>query len=184
MDSYVKAIMYAYPYLEYMEKEYAQHIENKAVLSYAGDQNVERLAEYIVGQVIEKEKIGKLKTLADQVWETLTDVEKTLVAIRYFGAEKKIKRATRATGAGTFRVDEIRERLKTAFSNERNYFRRQQRLLKRLAATFRNLGLTEAAFLSEFGDVAFLRKVFETVKEGKDARLQLNEKRWLGRERK
>ena len=98
MDSYVKAIMYAYPHLEYMEKEYAQHIENKAVLSYAGDQNVERLAEYIAGQVIEKEKIGKLKALADKVWETLSDVEKTLVAIRYFGKEKKIKNATKAVG--------------------------------------------------------------------------------------
>ena len=172
--------MYAYPYLEYMETEYAQHIENKAVLSYAGDQNVERLAEYIAGQVIEKEKIGKLKTLADRVWATLNDVERTLAAVRYFGTEKKIKKAPKGVAAGVFRVDEIRQRLKTAFSNERNYFRRQQRLVKKLAATFRGFGLTEAAFLSEFGQIAFLKKVFETVKAGKDARLRLNEKRWLG----
>lgn len=181
MDSYVKAIMYAYPYLEYMEREYAQHIENKAVLSYAGDQNVERLAEYIAGQVIKKEKIGKLKALADEVWKTLSDVEKTLVSIRYFGKEKKIKNATKGVEAVTSSTDALRQRLRTTFSNERNYFRRQQRLLKRIAATFRNFGLTERAFLSEYGEISFLKKVYDTVKLGKDARLRLNEKRWLGK---
>ena len=179
MENYVKAIMYAYPRMEALEKEYAEHIENKALLSFKGRERTESLLEYLAGQILQKEKLSALKEIVDKVWAQLSDVEKTLVAIRYFGKQTKIKRFPFKDEKAFENAEAMKFRLKGALSSERNYFRRQARLVKRLAILFRFYGLTEEVFLKEYAEIETVKRIFELVNEGKDKRLTASERRWL-----
>ena len=56
MEKYLKAVLYAYPFLETVEQDYDEHIKNKAVLSYRGDKSAEELAVYIAGEIIRRDR--------------------------------------------------------------------------------------------------------------------------------
>ncbi|MBP3422500.1 MAG: hypothetical protein J6K86_01910, partial [Clostridia bacterium] len=53
LKNYVKIILYAYPLLKTVEKDYEEHIGNKALLSYDGRWTAEQTAEYIAGEILE-----------------------------------------------------------------------------------------------------------------------------------
>ena len=179
MENYVKAILYAYPRMETLKTEYSEHIENKAVLSFRGRESTVELVEYLAGQIIQKEKLTALKEIVDKVWAELSPVEQTLVAIRYFGKPTKIKRFPFHSENAFENFESVRSRLKGALSSERNYFRRQARLLKHIATLFRFYGLSEEVFLKEYIQIEAVKRIFDLVNDGKDKRLTISERRWL-----
>ena len=85
MENYAKVILYAYPLLKTVGDDYAEHIRNKAVLSYNSPLTTERLAEYLTQEIVCKNALEWLKTTVESLMDRLTEEERTLLDIRYFG---------------------------------------------------------------------------------------------------
>ncbi len=172
MKGYVKAILYVYPFLKTVEKDYEDHILNKAVLSYRGSMNADKLAEYIAGQIVEKRNLVWLKGCVDRVLKKLSDVEKMLVQMRYFGKRKKIKRGVSCpTQSVSGQV---------SLPCERKYFRLQSRLIKKLTELFAGEGITEETFAFTFEKMPLFHRAYALMKRGKNNGLSQTEKEWLG----
>ncbi|MBE7068253.1 MAG: hypothetical protein E7381_03020 [Clostridiales bacterium] len=169
MENYVKAVLYAYPLLETVETDYGEHIYNKAILSYKSEKPAEVLAEYIVGELIEKERLVWLKTLTEKVLATLSDVERTWIAVRYFGKEKRIKSPLppnkRKEGRG--------------FLSEGQYFRMQQRLGNRVGERLVALGLDKTRFEKEFKDMKIFEEIFKFLERKKECCVSQRERKWI-----
>ena len=157
--------------MEELIEDYAVHIRNKALFSYTGSQNAERLAEYLAEQILEKRNFERLKKLLDGVWEKLNDTDKYFARLKYFPDEKNAEES--AFGGDRLTV----EKCAVAFTSERNYFRRQNKLLKKVGALLRSVGLTEDTFLKEFGKIPVLRIVYKNIKNGKERKMNRREKR-------
>ena len=156
----MKAILYTYPKLKALEEDYAQHIENKAVLSYKyiGDPSV--LAEYIAGEICKKRKLAWLKEELDQVFNRLTEEEYLLLSIRYFG---KISRAKNERA----KIDTAKELLEKYQWSERSYYRKQNRVLKKMIAEVNRIGINKEVFEKEYLQFEFLRAVYRFLNASK-----------------
>lgn len=172
LKGYVKAILYVYPFLKTVEKDYEDHILNKAVLSYRGNVNADKLAEYIAGQILEKRNLVWLKGCVDRVLKKLSDTEKMLVQMRYFGKRKKIKRGVSCPtqNAGG----------QVSLPCERKYFRLQNRLVKKLTELFAGEGICEETFAFTFEKMPLFHKAYTLIRREKDKGLSQTEKEWLG----
>lgn len=167
MENYVKVVLYAYPILKGTVEAYREHIKNKALLSYRSDALAEELAEYIAEEIVCKRKLEWLKNAVEGVVNRLDAVEKTLIFIRYFGKERKIKRA------------ETNLEKRAGSWSESMYFRKQNRLGEKVGAMLRTYGLTKEVFESEFASLEIFRKINKFVEAGKDRKISENEKRWV-----
>lgn len=147
MKNFVKIILYAYPLLKTVEKDYEEHIANKALLSYDGRWTAEQTAEYLAKEIIEMRRLEWLKGKVKRVLDKLTEEERALVEIKYFGKRKKwqflFNKENPSAGKWT----------------ERSYFRRQQRLGEKLSALFIAEGIDEKRFVDELSGVSILKKV-------------------------
>jgi hypothetical protein len=154
VENCVKAILYTYPKLKNFEKDYEEHIENKAILSYRYKGATENVVEYIAEEILRKRRLAMLKETLDKIFSKLTEEEKTLLAIRYFGKIRKAKTPkeqkdfseSKGTGAN-FQW------------SERSYYRKQNRLLKKLVAEFCRVGLTKERIEKEYLCFEFLKAV-------------------------
>ncbi|MBQ7368428.1 MAG: hypothetical protein IJW60_01800 [Clostridia bacterium] len=174
MENYVKTILYAFPLLANVEEDYQLHIQNKAVLSYRSDKSAWEFAEYLAGEVCEKQALLWLKATVQGVLDTLTDVERALVGARYFGKRKRFKETL-------FAARKKKNGAIAAWS-ERQYFRFQKRLGEKLAAIFKREGLTAEVFEKTYAQTDIFRKIYRAVCEGKDRKITQSERRWLGAE--
>ncbi len=172
LKNYAKAILYAYPLLATVEEDYESHIKNKALLSYDNGKSAVEIATYLAGEILEMRRLEWLKGKVAEVLARLTDVERTLVEIRYFGKTKRLKCLLQKQ-KGT-------QPLRKPFLTERTYFRRQQRLGEKLCGLFTLYGLTEDRFLTEFLPMEIFRKIYSGVEAGKDRKIRSNEQRWFG----
>ncbi len=150
MENYAKVILYTYPLLKTVGKDYADHIRNKALLSYESAWDTERLTEYLAEEILRKERLEWLRSVVEEVLAELNDLEKALVAIRYFGKRKRTKAACQDN------------------MSERDYFRRQQRLAEKLNKLLGEKGLTEEVYLRDFAGLDIFEKIHRFVAEGKD----------------
>lgn len=164
MENYVKAVLYAYPLLKTVERDYAEHIRNKAVLSYKSPMTAENLATYIAEEILHRDKLLWLRGLIENVICRLSEEEKTLLSIRYFGKVRKIKSVP---------VED-----KKGYS-ERSYFRKQNRLSEKVAAMLRASGLTEEKFRLELSQIEIFDKIGRCVAKGLDEKITADERRWL-----
>ena len=155
MENYAKVMLYVYPFLKAVDKDYEEHIRNKAVLSYGSKKTAEQLTEYIAGEIIVKRNLECLKQDLEKVLDKLSDVEKCLVEIRYFGKRKQLRDFFKSEKGGEI-------------WNEGKYFRRQKRLGEKLAAMMRSVGLTKERYLAEFAQVEIFKKIARFVEEGRD----------------
>ncbi len=169
MKEYVKILLYAYPFLRTVGKDYEEHIRNKAVLSYEGKRSAESLAEYLAGEILQMRRLEWLKERIDGVLASLSDVERTLLAIRYFGKVGKIK---------SF-LGVRREGYQSRVWTERTYFRRQRRLGEKVAARLVGAGVTEEVYLADFAGVELFQKLSRGVAAGKDKKISACERRGL-----
>lgn len=164
LEEFVKAVLYAFPVLEEMEEEYETHIRNKAVLSYKSQLPTEELAEYIVKEIIEKQRMQWLKRTVGGVLDRLNDLEKTLIAVRYFGKKRKWK-------------DRPQIALFDDWS-ESKYFRTQQRLGEKVAAMLKSAGVTQALFEGWFLPTELFTCIHKYLTRAEQKGLK-REKSWL-----
>ena len=171
MKNYVKAVLYGYPLLETVSEDYQVHIENKAALSVRTDKSAFELAVELAGEVCEKRDLEWLKGCVESALDMLTDVEKTLITIRYFGKRRKIKKSLLA-------IDE-RPKTEIAAWSERKYFRFQSRLSEKVGAIMNRLGVTEEVFEKKFAKTDIFEKIYRFVCEGKDQKIAQKAWRWV-----
>ncbi len=170
MNTYVKAVLYAYPFLKTVEEDYEEHIKNRALLSYRSNKTAEELAYAIAEDILEKDKLVRLKGQIERVLERLSDVERTLVGVRYFGKKRKINRPIEVRGE---------ERKSRYFDwSERKYFRVQSRLVNKLRALFVAVGLTRERFEKELAHTELFEKICRYV-EGRNTKISREERAWL-----
>ncbi len=158
MKSYAKGILYAYPFLQTAGKDYEEHIKNKGLLSYDSRWTAEGLAEYLAGEIIEMHNLEWLKAKLDEIFARLSEEEKWLLSLRYFGKKPNVgkKRWT-----------------------ERTYFRRQKRLLEKLTAMLALAGITEEVYERDFASVEIFRKINRCVESGKEEKISAKERRFF-----
>ena len=172
MENYVKVILYAYPLLETVGKDYEEHIKNKALRSYESSTTTERLAEYLAGEILCMDKLEWLKATVDAVLDKLDEVERALLAIRYFGKRKGIRKFL-PLRKGT-------EALKRGCVwSEGTYRRRQRRLGEKMAALLKGAGVTQAVYERDFLEVDIFRKIHNFVEKGRDKKISAEERRFM-----
>ena len=168
LENYIKTVLYAYPLLKTVEEDYAEHIKNKAILSYDSRWDAERLTEYLAEEILSKNHLIWLRSMVDKVVDRLSETERALLSIRYFG---------KAGSARTFSL-QGKERGATVWS-ERTYFRKQQRLGEKVAAMLRVSGVTKEVFDRDFSRLDIFRKIYRFVEEGRDRIIAADETRRL-----
>lgn len=168
LEKYVKAVLYAYPVLLTVEKDYGQHIENMALLSYKSEKSAEDLIEKIADEILIKDKLIRLKEIMESILKELTDVERTLIGIRYFGIERKIKRYQAMASTNAFQP-----------WSESRYFRMQARLIKKVAEKLALKGFTKAQFEREYAKIELFEKIFGYISRRNENVMTKREKRWL-----
>ena len=141
MIKYAKAVMYAYPLLKSVEKDYDQYIENKALLSYKCEAFA--AAWTIAERIQEKRSLVWLRSRVDKLLKGLTETERVLVEMRYFG-KKKADKETISVSAGC----------------ERSYFRKQNRLAKKIACGLSELGVTQEVFDNAFAKMDIFQSIY------------------------
>lgn len=171
MKNYVKAVLYGYPLLENVSEDYREHIQNKAILSYRTDKSALELAVGLAQEICEKRDLEWLKACVDNVLAMLTDVEKTLIGVRYFGKRRRIKKFPFAENA--------KEKTGIEAWSERKYFRFQNKLGEKVCALFNRVGLTEEVFESRFAKTDIFEKLYPFVCEGKDRKIAQKALRWV-----
>ncbi len=170
MENYVKVILYAYPSLKTVGKDYEEHIRNRAVLSYVGNVTAEKLAEYIAGEIIEMDKLETLREKVDGVLAKLSDGERTLLGVRYFGKRKNARDFLKV-------CDKKGE--KATLWSERKYFRYQQRLGEKVAGMLRLAGVTKRFYDETLADLELISKIERFVEAGRDCRISARERNLL-----
>ena len=164
MENYAKVMLYVYPFLKTVEKDYLCHIRNKAILSHNSNMTAERLAEYIANEIIIKRSLEGLKEDLEKVFGRLQERENQLLSFRYFGKRKQLREFLKNESA------------KSGWS-ERKYFREQKRLGEKVGAMMRSVGLTEERYKKEFADLDIFKRVARFVAEGRDEKISVEERR-------
>ena len=155
MENYIKAVLYAYPLLKTVGEDYAEHIKNKAVLSYDSPRGTERLAEYLAEEILRKNCLLWLREVVEKTLDKLSAVERTLIEIRYFGKRRKIP----LTYKGKDGVEKP--------WSERKYFRCQQKLGEKIGGMLTVAGITKAWFENNLLGVELIGKIYRYIESGK-----------------
>lgn len=173
MYEHIKAVLYAYPLLKTVEKDYKEHILNKAVLSYRTQKPTEELMEYLAGEILEKNELLFVKECVEKMLDRLNATERMLVEIKYFKRSKKIKPAS---------VSKNVERRRTGLAawGKSTYFRKQVALIRRASGILASQGLTQDFFQTKLLHIELFKMLYDFVKAGKDAKLSQCEREWLG----
>lgn len=166
MENCVKAVLYTYPKLRVIERDYEEHIQNRAILSYRYKGSVESLTEYLAEEVIRRHRLADLKRALDKVFECLTEEEKLLLQLRYFGKIRRMKNGEKENFSDVTKQlkQEVVENLHWS---ERSYYRKQNRLLKKLIAGFNRVGLTKESFENEWLEYEFLKVSYRFLERKK-----------------
>ncbi len=159
MENYIKTVLYAYPLLKNVGEDYAAHIRNKAVLSYNSRFTTEKLAEYLAEEILRKDCLVWLKDKIDSVLHKLSESERTLVAVRYFGKRNKNPQNIQS--------------FPWAAWNERKYFRFMQRLSEKIGGMLKIAGITQEVFDNELLEIDIIKKIHRFVEDGKERKVCL-----------
>ena len=146
MENYLKTVLYAYPLLKTVGNDYAEHIRNKAVLSYNSPRTTEDLAEYLAKEILRKNNLLWLKGAIDGVLKRLDDTERALIEMRYFG-KKKIP---------------LHKEGEQPWS-DRKYFRQQQRVGEKVGGMLTVAGVTKEFFETRLEGVELIGKIHRFV---------------------
>lgn len=152
MENYLKAVLYAYPLLKTVGEDYAEHIRNKAVLSYNSSRLTEDLAEYLAEEILRKNNLLWLRGVIEETLAKLNDTERTLIATKYFGKKKK----------------PLHKEEEEAWS-ERTYFRQQEKVGNKLAGMLVVAGVTKEFFDTKLQGVELIGKIHRHVLKSEGA---------------
>ena len=155
LERYVKILLYTYPLLKTVEKDYEECISNKALLSYGNGKSAEETAMEIAYEIVCQRKFSWLKETLKGVIERLSEVERALVEVRYFG-----KKRTRL-------LEVCKEKSTGRLWSERKYFRCQDRLSQKLEAMIKR-AVSEEIFERDFASTDLIEAVGKFVQKKED----------------
>ncbi len=156
MEYYLKAVLYAYPILKKTEETYGECIKNKALLSYRSSKSAEAVAESIANEILEKENLLWLKERVERMTGKLSEGERSLLAVRFFGKRDKIKKLPYAE------LERRRDGKRTL--SERQYFRLLNRVGEKAASMLVAEGVTKELYEEKFSKVELLQKIVARLK--------------------
>lgn len=151
---YAKAILYVYPVMEALIEASRGAAENKALLSYRSRFDAMHDLEEVAQELFLAERLDDLKQLLDKIFLRLSDEELFLLEYRYFRRKKELARFGEELAC-----------------SERNYFRKQERLLQKIAAQLSLNGVTEQYFLQAFEKSLCLMKVYRAIVKGGELKI-------------
>ena len=85
MENYIKAVLYAYPYLQETTRAYQAHIKTQALFSCDGKMGVEKLAEYLAEEILRKRRLLWVKETVEGVLDACNGWERAMVEVLFFG---------------------------------------------------------------------------------------------------
>lgn len=162
-------MLYAYPILLTVEEEYNVHINNMAVLSYRSNKTAWKLAEEIADEIVEKKRLLFLKEILDKTLNALTDTERWLLSVKYFGKKRKKKTAETLQWQNVFQG-----------WGESRYFRMQNRLCQKVREQLNLLGFTKEEFDKNYAQMELFQTIFTYLSKQQDKLMSEREKRCLG----
>lgn len=172
MEMLAQAALYAYPQLDRIGRDYEEHIKNKALLSYGSKMSTEKLTEYLAEEIVRRQNALHLKGIMDKILCALSEEEKTLLEVRYFGKVDRVRRLFAAAKAGLCN-------LPFKVWSERNYYRKQARLLKKIVAQFKQAGADEKAFQEGYLAIEYIGMIYQYLALGKEVAIGKKESQFL-----
>ncbi|MDD6994597.1 MAG: hypothetical protein SPH68_03535 [Candidatus Borkfalkiaceae bacterium] len=166
---YIKTALYVYPALKAAAKEVSEHVQRKACLSYGDRRSCEALAEYLLQQLDTKERLETLFYTIGNALDKLSAREKFLLQVRYFGGKHKVISAYSD------------EELQKLCGSRRSYYRRQEKLVKKIGERFMAGGLNEENFYREYGSIELIRRVDNALASGRRGAQGAREEQVLAR---
>lgn len=146
---FVKAILYVYPTMDALTEAIRVSAENKALLSYRAKEDAFGACCEVAEEFLLAERIDDLKETLDGILSRLSGEELLLLEYRYFRRKKILKTCKAEISC-----------------SERGYFRKQTRLLGKIAARFAVQGVTERYFSEAFKNSVCLMRVYRAVRSG------------------
>ena len=153
---YVKFILYAYPHLGGIAEAVGTGAENRALLSFRARESAYETAVKIVEELANKSRLLRLEAAVDGILQRCSREELFLLEYKYFRRRRRL----REEFAGMVLA-----------CSERNYFRRQEALLRKVAAELARVGWTEEIFMQEFGAFETFRRPLAAFAAGQERRL-------------
>ena len=151
---YVKAILYVYPMMEALADAARGAAKNKALLSYRSGYDALHDLEAVAEEILLGDRLDGLKTVLDCILAGLSKEERFLLEYRYFRRKRELKK--------------FGEEL---VCSERSYFRKQNRLLMKIASRLAAKGVTVSYFLKAFANSVCLMKVYGAIGNGKELKV-------------
>ncbi|MBD5636766.1 MAG: hypothetical protein HDP28_02950 [Clostridia bacterium] len=160
---FVKAILYVYPTMGALSEAARGAAENKALLSYRSRFNAMHDLEEVAEEIFLAERLDSLKRITENLLARLDKEELFLLEYRYFRRKKMLAKFGEEVPC-----------------SERNYFRKQEKLLRKIAAQFSLNGVTEEYFLEAYKNSVCLMKVYRAIVSGGEQKIYARrEKRTL-----
>ena len=144
-----KAILYVYPMMKGLAEATRVGATNKALLSYRSKRDAMSDLEAVAEEVLLAQRFEELSDTVDTLLARLSKEELLLLEYRYFRRKRVLD---------TFS--------KELLCSERNYFRKQARLLEKLTALLKARGITEKYFLAAFKNSVCLMRVYRAIQRG------------------
>ena len=144
-----KAILYVYPMLGELAEAARVGAKNKALLSYRSHNDAVSDLEAVAEEVLLANRLEELKEVVDALLSRLSKEELFLLEYRYFRRKKVL-----ATFEGEMDC------------SERNYFRRQEKLLNKACAYFAAKGISAEYFSEAFKNSECLMRVYRAILKG------------------
>lgn len=166
---YIKTALYVFPALKAAAKEVSEHVQRKACLSYGDRLSCEALTEYLLEQIDTKERLETLFYTIGSALDKLSVEEKFLLQVRYFGGKNKVISA--------YSDEEIHK----IFGSRRSYYRKQEKLVKKIGEKFARNGLSEESFYREYGSIELVRRVDKALAAGRRGAQGAREEQVLAR---
>lgn len=158
-DEVTKVLLYVYPRLGEISKAVSVSIENRAVLSFRSPENTLGLCERIAEDIFLRMALDEAEEAIGRAVERLTEEERGLYEYKYLRAKKN---------AGTIPDEDY---------SLRTYYRKQNAVLKKVAALLEADGWSDKRFFDAFSNCPFMMRALRAVKEGKDSHLPRSDRK-------
>lgn len=145
---YIKTVLYVYPMLRRLAEATRASAENKALLSYRAKGDAFQAALAVAEEYLLADRLDLLKERMRDVLSKLNEEERFFLEYRYFGKKK--------------------EEPRTILCSERNYYRRQRELVRKVAFELSVHGVREDSFLEDYGGSECMMRILRAVREGKE----------------
>ena len=145
---YVKTVLYVYPMLKRLAEATRDSAEHKAMLSYRAKGDAFHTALAVAEEYLLADRLDLLKERMRDVLSKLGEEERFFLEYRYFGKNKGKPR--------------------TIFCSERNYYRRQRDLLRKVAFELSVHGVREDNFRKDYGGSECMMRILRAVCEGEE----------------